>query len=54
VHRLHQGQESQVKAQHLVFGVVDDPGNLLGVQRGLMVCSTRPEPLTPKYISMWR
>ena len=25
-----------------------------GCRRGLMVCSTRPEPLTPKYSSMWR
>jgi hypothetical protein len=25
-----------------------------GCRRGLMVCSTRPEPLTPKYSSRWR
>ncbi len=31
-HRLHQRQERQVKAQRLVLGVVDDPGQLLGVQ----------------------
>jgi len=32
MHGLHQGQKVQVKAQHLVFGVVGDPGDLLGVQ----------------------
>ena len=32
VHRLHDGQEGHVKAQHLVFGVVGDPGHLVGVQ----------------------
>ena len=25
-----------------------------GSRRGLMVCSTRSEPLTPKYSSRWR
>jgi len=35
VHRLHQRQEGHVKAQHLVFGVVDDPGNLVRVQAGV-------------------
>ena len=32
MHSLHQGEEAHVKTQHLVFCVVDDPGNLLGVQ----------------------
>ena len=32
VHRLHQRQEGQVEAQHLVFGVVGDPGDLVGMQ----------------------
>ena len=31
-HRLHQGQESFVKAQHMVFGVVGNPDHLVGVQ----------------------
>ena len=42
------------KHWHLVFGVVDDQAIWSGCKRGLMVCSTRPDPLTPKYISMWR
>ena len=32
VHRLHQRQEGQVEAQHLVLGVVGDPGDLVRVQ----------------------
>ena len=32
VHGLHQGQKAQVKAQHLVFGVIHNPGHLLKVQ----------------------
>ena len=32
VHRLDDGQEAHVKAQHLVFGVVGNPGDLLGMQ----------------------
>lgn len=29
---LHDGQKTHVKAQHRVLGMVDDPGDLLGVQ----------------------
>ena len=32
VHGLHQRQEGHVEAQHLVFGVVGDPGDLVGMQ----------------------
>ena len=32
VHRLHQRQEGDVKAHHLVFGMVDDPGDLIRMQ----------------------
>jgi hypothetical protein len=32
VHGLHQRQEAQVEAQDLVFGVVGDPRDLVGVQ----------------------
>ena len=32
VYGLHQGQKAQVKAQHLVLGVIHDPGHLLKVQ----------------------
>ena len=32
VNLFHQGQKTHVKAQHVVFGVVHDPGQLLGVQ----------------------
>ena len=32
VHGLHQWQKAQVKTQHLVFGVVGYPGNLVRVQ----------------------
>ena len=32
VHRLHQRQEGHVEAQHLVFGVVGDPGDLVRMQ----------------------
>ena len=32
VHGLDDGQESHVKAQHLVFGMVGNPGDLLGMQ----------------------
>ena len=35
MNRLHQGQEGHVKAQHAVFRVVDDPGELLGMQAGV-------------------
>jgi hypothetical protein len=32
MHRLHQRQEGEVEAQDLVFGMVGDPGDLVGVQ----------------------
>ena len=32
MNRLHQGQEGHVETQHLVFGMVGDPGQLVGVQ----------------------
>ncbi|MNT51041.1 hypothetical protein D3C72_1879890 [compost metagenome] len=32
MHRLHQRQEAQVEAQDLVFGMVGDPRDLVGVQ----------------------
>ena len=32
VDSLHQRQKAHVKAQHLVFGVIGNPGNQIGVQ----------------------
>jgi len=32
MHRLYQRQEAQIEAQHVVFGMVDDPGHLVGMQ----------------------
>ena len=32
VQRLYQGQKCHIKAQHLVFGVVGDPGHLIRMQ----------------------
>ena len=32
MHRLHQRQKAQVKTQHLVFGMVGNPGDLVGMQ----------------------
>jgi hypothetical protein len=35
------------EAKNLVFSVVGNPGDLIWCRRGLMVCRTRSEPLTP-------
>ncbi len=32
MHGLHQRQEGQIEAQHLVLGMAHDPGNLVGMQ----------------------
>ena len=54
VHRLDDGQEGHVEAQHPVFGVVGDPGDLVGVQARVEGVQHAARPLTPKYSSRWR
>jgi hypothetical protein len=48
------GRKVVSKTSMLVFGVIDDPGDLLRVEARVDVCSTAPMPIAPYQVAMWR
>ena len=51
---LDDRHEGRVEEDDLVFGVIDDPGDLLGEQARVQRVQTAPMPMAPYQTSMWR